>query len=52
MESERHGGEKMKEIKETVLKMDGATIIIYRPTVPEEEKERILKRIAQIKATW
>ena len=28
-----------------------AVIIIYPPTVPEE-KERILKRIAQIKATW
>ena len=39
----------MKPVK---LQTKKAVIIIYPPSVPEEEKERILKRIAQIKKHW
>lgn len=44
--------EKKRPVKTYIYKTEGATIIIHRPEVTEEERERILERIAEIKATW
>lgn len=44
--------ENKRQYKVITMKTERANITIYRPQVTEEEWERILKRIAEIKAAW
>lgn len=41
-----------KQQEPITIKTERATIIIYPPKTTEEERERILKEIARLKATW
>jgi len=53
--SETRGGEPMEDKRQSkviTMKTERANITIYRPQAIEEERERILKRIAEIKAMW